>query len=132
MASMAQPFNPAMSGPMATGGQPMVHHPSGQGMPGAGQAGVTMGQQIHPGMTGTGMPQVSQAGPTMGMMPSGAPPGAPGGPGGHPNAHAMQHLTPSQSQMFAQPQQMQQSKFNIFFYLSSCYCYLMIRSGLPR
>lgn len=100
---MAQPFNPGMAGPMATGGQPMAHHPSGQGIPGGGQPGVTMGQQIHPGMAGPGMPQVSQPGPIMGMMPGGGPPVA---PGGHPNVHAMQHLNPNQNQMFAQQQQM--------------------------
>lgn len=119
MASMAQPFtqHPGMPGhAMPHGGQPMVQgHPSNQGIPGGHQPGVSMGQQMHPGMAGPGGPQVSQAGPMMGgMMPGG---GAPGVSGGGPNAHALSHLTPHQGQMnpqFAaqQQQQMQQaSKF---------------------
>ena len=96
MASMAQPFNPAMAG-MPPGGQPMGPHPSNQGIPGNGQPGVTMGQPMHPGMAGPGMPQVSQGGQMLTMMPGNGPPGV---PAGHPNSHAMQHLNPNQGQMF--------------------------------
>lgn len=97
MASMQQGFNPGMAG-MPPGGQPMAHPQSNQGMPGAGQPGVSMAQGMHPGMAGPGMTPVGQGGPMMSMMPGGGPPGM---PVGHPNAHAMQHLTPGQNQMFA-------------------------------
>ena len=96
----------------------MVHgHPSNQGVPGGGQPGVTMGQQMHPGMAGPGGPPVSQAGPMIGgMMQAGGPPGV---SGGGVNAHAMSHLTPHQSQMFTPPpppqQQQQISKSDISF-----------------
>ena len=82
----------------------MVHgHPSHQGVPGAQQPGVSMGQQIHPGIAG---PQVSQAGPMMGgMMQGGGPPSV---SGVGPNQHALSHLNPHQGQLFAQQQQQQQ------------------------
>ena len=89
----------------------MAHHPSNQGMPGAGQPGVSMGQPVHPGLTGPGMPQVSQAGPMMGMVPGGGPPGV---PTGHPNAHAMQHLNPNGNQMFG-GQQMGSTYSSLFY-----------------
>lgn len=108
MASMAQPFagqTPIM-GPagVAHGGQPMVHgHPSSQGM----QPGVSMGQQIHPGVAVPGGPQVSQSGPMMGgMMPGGGPPVV-SGPG--PSAHALSHLNPQNGSLLAQQGQMQAS-----------------------
>ena len=83
----------------------MVHgHPSSQGMP----AGVSMGQQMHPGAAIPGGPQVSQAGPLMGgMMPGGVPPVA-SGPG--PNAHALSHLNPHGAPMMAQQGQIQPSE----------------------
>ena len=96
---------------MAHGGQPMVHgHPSNQGVPGGGQPGVTMPQQIHPGMAVPGGPPVSQAGPMMaGMMPPGS---------GGPNAQAMAHLNPVVQNQFMAPQQQQQmSKSFSFSYL---------------
>lgn len=112
MASMAQPFAhpggmPGHAG-LPHGGHPMgPGHPPNQGVPGGGQPGVTMGQQMHPGMV-TG-PQVTQAGP---MMPPGS--GAPGVSIGGPSAHALSHLNPSHPQQMYQQQQMQQvSKFII-------------------
>ena len=112
MASMAQPFagQPGMMGPggVAHGGQPMVHgHPSSQGM----QPGVSMGQQIHPGVAVPGGPQVSQAGPLMaGIIPGGGPPVA-SGPGS--NAHALSHLNPHGGPVIAQQGQIQASQSHI-------------------
>lgn len=109
--AMAQPFNthPGIGGHagVAHGGQPMVHgHPSHQGVPGGQQPGVSMGQQIHPGITGPGGPQVSQAGPMMGgMMQGGGPPNV---SGVGPSQHALSHLNPHQGQLYAQQHQQQQ------------------------
>lgn len=89
------------------GGHPLMQgHPSNQGMPSGGQPGVSMAQQMHPGVVGPGGPQVSQAGPMMpGMMPGGGPPGVTGGP----SAHAQAHLNPGhQGPMYQNQQQMQQ------------------------
>ena len=88
---------------MAHGGQPMVHgHPSNQGIPGGGQPGVTMGQQLHPGMVIPGGPPVSQAGSMVaGMMPPGS---------GGPNAQAMAHLNPGPQTPFMTQQQQHMSK----------------------
>ena len=87
----------------------MVHgHPSNQGVPGGQQPGVSMGQQIHPGITGPGGPQASQAGPMMGgMMHGGGPPNV---SGVGPSQHALSHLNPHQGQMYAQQQQQQQQQ----------------------
>lgn len=108
---MAQPFagQPGMMGPAGVvhGGQPMVHgHPSSQGM----QPGVSMGQQIHPGVAVPGGPQVSQAGPMMaGMTPGGGPPVA-SGPG--PSPHALSHLNPHTGPMLSQQGQMPGSTYS--------------------
>ena len=78
-------------------------HPSSQGMPGAGQTGVSLGQPMHAGMAGgPGVPQVSQAGSMMAGMPQ-----APGVSGGGPSAHALSHLNPAHPQQMFQQQQMQ-------------------------
>ncbi len=105
MASVPAQFPAGMAhAGIAHGGQPMVHgHPSNQGVPGGQQTGVTMGQQMHPGMAGPGGPMMA------GMMPGGGP------PGGQPNAHALSHLNPHQSQIVAQQQQhIQQASMFIF------------------
>lgn len=105
MASMAQPFAQHPPGMAVHGGHPMIQgHPSNQGIPGGGQPGIPMAQQMHPGVVGQGGPQVSQAGPMMaGMMPGGGPPGVTGGP----SAHAQAHLNPGhQGPMYQNQQQM--------------------------
>lgn len=114
MASMAQPpfTHPGMAGHAGVthGGQPMVHgHPSNQGIPGGQQPGVSIGQQMHPGLAAPGVPQVSQAGNMMGMMQGGGPPGA---SGAGPSAHALSHLNPQphHGQMFAGQQMPQACK----------------------
>ena len=84
----------------------MVHgHPSHQGVPGGQQPGVSIGQQMHPGIAGPGGPQVSQAGPMMGgMMQGGGPPNI---SGVGPSQHALSHLNPHQNHLLAQQQQQQ-------------------------
>lgn len=128
MAMMAQPF--AHSGGMAThpgmphGGHPMAAgHPSNQALPGSGQPGVSMGQQIHAGMAGVpGTSQVTQGGQIMAGMPQGS--GPPGVSTGGPSAHALSHLNPGNPQQIytqQQQQQMQQASksFNSVFEIVS-------------
>lgn len=127
-----QPFtpHPGMAGHPGVphGGQPMAHgHPSNQGVPGGQQPGVSMGQQMHPGLAGPGGPQVSQGGSMMGMMHGGGPSG--GGSGPTPNAHALSHLNPQphHGQMFGGQQMPNSSESQHTFYyrslLSSISCY---------
>ena len=99
----------------------MVHgHPSHQGVPGGQQPGVSMGQQLHPGITGPGGPQASQAGPMMGgMMQGGGPPNV---SGVGPSQHALSHLNPHQGQLYAQQQQQQMHACKLqYLFLSRSY-----------
>ena len=76
-------------------------HPSNQsGIAGGQPPGVTMGQQVHPGIAGGG-PQVTQPGTMMAGMPQGAPGVI---AGGAPNAMALSHLNPGHPQMYPQQQ----------------------------
>lgn len=112
MASVPQTF-PHQGGMPGHAGMQHGHamgpgHPSAQGMPGNGQPGVSMAQQMH--AMGGGA-QVSQPGGPMVGMPQG---GGQAGPGA-PSAHALSHLNPSaHPQMYQQQQQqqMQASEYN--------------------
>lgn len=113
MTSIAPPFAGHQAGlaghaGVTHGGLPMSQgHPSNQGVPGVGQQpGVSMGQQMHPGIAGPGATQVTQAGPLMaGMIQTGGPAGV---PGAGPSVMALQHLNPGHSgQVLAAQQQHQ-------------------------
>ena len=132
---MAQPFptHPGMAVPH--GGQPMAHgHPSNQGVPGGQQPGMSMGQQMHPGISGPGA-QVSPAGPMMGAIMQGAVPQGVSGPG--PSQHALSHLNPHHGQPMFAHQQQQHAQHACKFYplpasLSCGFLYGGPRYALPR